>query len=861
MAWVKVPVPTQQQTPPPEATAETPVDSWVKVPKAEPLATPVPTESGWTPPQTPTKDFIVIDESQRIRYFNKETGREVPKPLGKYATEEEAASAPSVLKDPEESPVPAPTPVAPTKPQASEKSWLDRQVGSLAADTLEYTKGLMGPVKGVVYDLPMFLVESAKQDKNPLVEAAKNTWETARSNPAALLFSSAHGVKEEGWGHLLTPKGAGELTADVLTNLTLLPILARGAGAVKHTLPTATQKSIDRGVGKVIPKYNWPDTALAAEGANEGRKMLGAALIESDVAKIRETLATPQPARSLEQMTHLEQTMDTIHANNVRLLQLGARPQTVVSRVYAQTTGTPEVKMAYAMDTQMQMLNNHELLDQLAKDGLVMPHKRTTGTTVNPDWPRIPNTADVLGKYAGAHVHPDIADIIPTLSRSPEATGFFSNFIRAWKSSKTIGSPNTHLNNVLGNVMFSHLAGANVLNPANTPFYYRALQELRAFGKDPNIMPSVDLQEAMAYGAVRRGFAGIELQTLENRLGLPSATPQGTMASGLRKLSDSKLAQKARDIYDLEDMVYRYAAYLKHRSGGMAPASAGLEVNKWFPSYSATSPMGRWLRGEGTAIGKVAGSPFTSFTLESARIYARAAQERPWRLAAAGAVPQAITAANLAQLGLTLEDWHDIRRQLPPHMQRRVLIPFAGVDGGLEFADMSDKIPLAELGFFDGDSLGDTGPSRSLLFGGPVWNAFKLWHNEDFTTGQPIVDPTKGEGAWDWMLAIIKGLAPLPPAAANLGRRVPRAMEEVPPRRFAPEAESPGLAVWRSLFPSLESITEQEAMESGHVTKKAQEQEMKRGRRSIQRNRSLTEGERERRLENWQQERERRRNK
>jgi hypothetical protein len=242
------------------------------------------------------------------------------------------------------------------------------------------------------------------------------------------------------------------------------------------------------------------------------------------------------------------------------------------------------------------------------------------------------------------------------------------------------------------------------------------------------------------------------------------------------------------------------------------------------------------------------GSPFTSFGLEAARVYATAAREQPLRLATIGLVPSAMTAVNLADAGMTVDDWTEMKKRMPSYMQGKVLIPFASNKGGVDIADWSNFVPLGGV-ISPGKSPADMGPNRDFLFGGPLWNMVKLLFNYQ-GPGQKAVDPAKGEtwpttGVWKGA----KGVAPVPSAVTTGAERIPAAVNEVPPRRGA-EPESIPQAAWFSLFGGLDAKHEDEVERAGKGERRGAISEAKRGKRSNQKNPTLSGEEKSQRKQN-----------
>lgn len=997
------------------------VEMWDAVKRKGATVTLHPT--GNAPPATPELDELY---------------KEAPTQVAQAQTPPSSSDLDELYK---ETPVPKPAapaptgrPVAPSGVEYPEKSTLDRAIGTVGRGFYEYSKGLTGPVwqglKFLGHDIPDWFVQLGQNYVNPDVPlpgefpinaAGAHIMDMIQNEPqnlTDLLGPTAEGIRKEGWTYpFQSPERVGAAVGDTLSNLFLLGPLSKAGQLAKGALPARAGAAIDRGIGKVIPKYNFPDQALAAEAAREGQYLAGSAKTEALTRSAKtlmeqepgaapflapkiaapnmkrfqktyeqhELLGPPAPgqahpgwipfdykSRNLElsvdtegRISYLRQAefnalppdvqhrigeiRNAVDANTRLLNDMGivsdakaipgylakkysafeqskvwqkklenttsgqmavAEAKDYISRKtgitndailnqaiqdildpkfketyqrvgpreysslgdwqrFAQNLAKrknlpPEIekilgpmegaehmpyRVGYTLDAQLKMITNHQALDSFsrltANGGQPLIY---TGPLRPPGYIPIPKD-EIFGKWGGAFVHKDVADILPTLQGNT-TNNFLSRYMTAWKASKTSWSPSTHLNNVMGDVIFAHLAGANPLNPLNTRYYKQAAEELMAYLSDPSKIPSPAVAEALGSGGIRPGFAGTELKTLANRI--RGLAPEQTAAdAALGVLTDNKVAQKLRDIYDAEDQVFRYAAYLKHRANGLSAVEASAEVNKYFPSYATSSPVGRYLRGQGHWTGNIVGSPFTSFPLEATRIYATAAREKPWRLAAVGAMPLSLTAMNLGNSGMSIEDWHRMLDNLPSHLKGRTLIPMVGPDGQIEVADWSNILPLGNWAQ-SGESMAESGPARDVMFGGPAWNALKIAFNTDFA-GHKLYDTSHGDSYVDMLKMTAQQAAPAPQWFLNLlplgESRVEKAIEGVPPRRNAPDEETIPQAAWRSIFPNLSAKDIAELEKQARVNRKGEMNELKKGKGFIK-NPSMTPPERERRRDN-----------
>ena len=522
-------------------------------------------------------------------------------------------------------------------------------------------------------------------------------------------------------------------------------------------------------------------------------------------------------------------------------------------------------RLGATLDAQFRLMANDTALERMlsatALDGrplLISPLK--SGGAPAAGFVKLSSDDVAYGRWAGHWVHPDVADIIPSLS--PVHTNRFLNqYLQAWKSGKTVWNPNTHLNNMMGNVIFATLAGISPLNPANMKYYKQAATEIlganKGFAWDPTVLSTMpQLQAAVSLGGVRPSFAAHELKSLANRV--PQLRPaQGWVDVMLSALTDTKLAERVKTFYDAEDQIMRYAAFLKMTERGMSGRLAAVEVNKYFPSYAVSSPLGRFLRGETAGgVGGVIGNPFVSFPLETARIYSIAAREKPFQLFAALSLPFAATNIGLGNAGLTLEDYHRLRQEMPSGQQGRLLIPWGTSAGDTQWVDATSIIPGARsfqgsevLKSITGRAL-PQGPMGELWGSGPAWSLLSLMLNKRLDTGHELYSPERGEGVYDAAKLLFREALPSPPPLTQLAERFPRAIAGVPPRRFASEPESLGQAAFFTLFPGLSPRTSEELTRGGMAERKREIGEVRGGLRSIMRNPSLAPGAKERRLDN-----------
>ena len=352
-----------------------------------------------------------------------------------------------------------------------------------------------------------------------------------------------------------------------------------------------------------------------------------------------------------------------------------------------------------------------------------------TGYVFIPDNPR-------FGRLAGKHVQADIANQITEMVEAPDtALKIYDTLMGWWKTGKTVLNPGTHVRNVLGNLFFSQLAGNSPWNPGNMGYYKEAIAALRAGG------PA--LIEAYEQGVLGADFVTAELrQTLRQLLPEPASvmSDKPELLLGIGKAAGKLIPQWMRTptrsaynqiaaAYQVEDEVFKLAAYLKAKGMGMDNKAAAEHVRKWFPYFDKGTSTTLKLVGR-TAM------PFMGFYRESARIFSHALKERPLALATGLSIPSLITYISALMLGLNDQDKEEVMtdmrgkggKLLGPTPLGKVplfamLLPIRTADGDLQQIDLSAIHPFTDfLGTRvesrGGDWWEDT--IRSMVTAGPL---------------------------------------------------------------------------------------------------------------------------------------------
>ena len=371
-----------------------------------------------------------------------------------------------------------------------------------------------------------------------------------------------------------------------------------------------------------------------------------------------------------------------------------------------------------------------------------------------------------FGRLAGKFVRDDIAGQILELVHAPSAAmAMYDTILGWWKTGKTVLNPGTHMRNLMGNTFFSQLAGNSVHNPGNLSFYKKAVTALREGG--------ADYTELYENGVLGADYASQELRgVLRDLVPGPAVVeeqPGVLMGIGktLGRLLPSMIKSPVRAVvdfavkaYQVEDDVFKAAAYFKARAMGLDGKAAAEHVRKWFPYFDGGSS------GTLRALGRTA-LPFLGFYRESARIFGNALKERPLALATGMAIPSLITLISAMLLGLDDDDLDEVKRDMRGKGGKlggllglsgvpvfSMLLPLRTADGQLQQFDISAIHPFAD---FMGQRVEANQSEgwyqnlwRSMLAAGPLGSlAYSQMTGRDTFGDRPFVEPnmTTGEKA------------------------------------------------------------------------------------------------------------------
>lgn len=322
-----------------------------------------------------------------------------------------------------------------------------------------------------------------------------------------------------------------------------------------------------------------------------------------------------------------------------------------------------------------------------------------------------------LHDLAGIYVPKAIANDLTAMTRLPsmiERT--YGAYLSAWKSSKTLWNPATHMRNIFGNVLvFSYLADCSVLNPLNAKYYRQAITSLTA--KDSAFIT------LMENGALGTEYYGAEIQHIERELKGADDSKIGQVLAGVRVVQ--KTLGKT---YAAEDQVFKLAAFHKYIAKGMSPEAASEEVNKWFPNYERIGKLTRWLRKSPI------GAPFISFVDQSVRIAGRGFAQKPLRAISIAAMPGMLSYLAAIAVGMSPDEKRLLDKE---RSYFEPLVPWRNEKGAVQTLDLRYIVPLAN-DIVPEERRG--GLMVPWMFSGPAATAgIEFWSGKERFTGKDII--------------------------------------------------------------------------------------------------------------------------
>ena len=362
---------------------------------------------------------------------------------------------------------------------------------------------------------------------------------------------------------------------------------------------------------------------------------------------------------------------------------------------------------------------------------------------LNPsEYTQMPETKR-LGKLSGQFVQKHIAADINEIVRTRTAAEKIGRaLLTEWKFGKVVLNPATHARNTMSNVMLAYLGG---LPPGRVDIYARALKELKTKGPI--------YEEARQAGITgKTTFAGAELDALVDSwngsrgssltrfVNMAQLLRQDKVSEGLKQIrpSQTKLGQKASELYQAEEQWFKLAKFMHNKEKGMNVKDAAADAQKWLFDYSEVPKFIDWARRSPF------GSPFITFTYKALPAIVESGITHPWRLASLAYLLNTVVEQSEKRLQMSEEEKARVQKVLPERFKgsmaklspKFMLLPWKDRYNQLQYLDLTYILPWGDIG--------ETGAAGlpSQLLSNPAFSILSdLKSGRSSFTGQEIGPP------------------------------------------------------------------------------------------------------------------------
>lgn len=356
-------------------------------------------------------------------------------------------------------------------------------------------------------------------------------------------------------------------------------------------------------------------------------------------------------------------------------------------------------------------------------------------------WTRVPQTSvkgaeglKAFGKLAGMWVHPSVALSLEQYTQPKGSVmAAHDKLLAMWKEGKVVWNPVSHGNNIASNVHTAVFAGLNITNPK---LWRDTLREYKGKGEYFN--------EAVEAGLFGNSVVSSEIiDMLTPDLGSMKSV-EGVISSRLGKLA--KMAQtvgkpvgwyrkKMQTWYEAEDAIFKLMAFMESRKAGATPEQSVAYAERYFFNYNDMPP--------GIEMVKRTAIPFVSYAYRAAPMLVHTAMTRPDLML----LPAALyMGANMLGYAMSGGDEEEERKAMPDYMKgwsaatltpKAIRLPF-NMDDRPVFYDISRRVPMGDL-FDVNNQLGGAPIPQPLMPGHPLLSlTVALLYNKDTFTGKEL---------------------------------------------------------------------------------------------------------------------------
>jgi hypothetical protein len=354
-------------------------------------------------------------------------------------------------------------------------------------------------------------------------------------------------------------------------------------------------------------------------------------------------------------------------------------------------------------------------------------------------WTAVDKNNKKLGKLKGMWVEPEVwkhLDEIAEMSSQDYSEKFLKQITQMWKQVKVPMNPPTAFRNFYTAVIMCDMYGTTIFDQMR--FLPEAIREMRGKGK---YAAQLDFLRGSTYVAgelekfldIFEEYANRETGGWDGFKNL-SRTGKFLKMLGLATLVDTRVGKGARWLYQGNEVLFKTILFLHSKEKGQSDSDAIKMANKVMYDYN---DIPRWLLRFRESI---FGMPFVTWTWKTIPRMIEASITRPIGFWKYPVMFYAITQYALAALGMTDDEWEDIKRDLPDRMKlgQWMLIPWRDRDGQIQLLDLTFIMPYNDIYqlAISGYSLATTGESPTGAF--LVETLGNIMMNPVFTTSAEI---------------------------------------------------------------------------------------------------------------------------
>jgi hypothetical protein len=351
--------------------------------------------------------------------------------------------------------------------------------------------------------------------------------------------------------------------------------------------------------------------------------------------------------------------------------------------------------------------------DRVSKMPHIVTNKEAIG--LEKGWTQLP-VDKKLGKLSGNWVEPTVAEDLSHVASDRNSNwSKWLKILGAWKMGKVTLSPTTHFRNMFTNSFWLDVSGTGWAKQAR--LFPKAFKELTDKG--------LFYKAAQKEGLIGTEMIGQDIVRLQEKFIKGADKPSISNLLGRSVNYAKRAVNKAGDIYQGEEQLFKLVKYMDNLSKGMKSKAAALDAENVIFNYNKISPAVKVLRE--TAV------PFVTYFSKAIPALGRAAITNPMALYKYVGMFDAMEKTTMKREGLdkgqvkAIKDYYDVN--VIPSLTKPK-------DGKVRTLDIDFLTPWGEA-----TQLSASGIPQPLAPSGPLFSLINLLSNHDPYTRKPIFNP------------------------------------------------------------------------------------------------------------------------